>query len=414
MGFIGVLLGIKSAVEGSSGFEPKTIPADFPVNEDVFTPFTFDDYVTALQAKRVCVAQSIVDPSTNAVTNYFDITGMPFQGYSWQVPMVKCDPRYVPVVNAAFEVSPFFFLVQKLKEMPPTFIRNCVTDGEDGMKYCEFAILALSGTDEGGVERASLMKDYVMGRYPILTDNQSIPVPFDLVQLFDSPLAMDQYVKSADYGNYGFPKIAMGIVFEGNDPDSYLYQVRQNSTNFNNPTAEGRPAVATTPDTTTTFASFAKSDDEPCVPLDGAAEQGDRGYSCTGQYAYNGVLTFQRLVGDFILDQTGAAERGYKMSRSGVQYVPFPTQEYEEEGFYGAIAGKYKMICFFDLSSSVSNTVGFSVCPTPHCTRLALPCLQYDQLCCQRKGIAAKGANEDDECRGIGYWMVVVLDILRL
>lgn len=208
------------------------------------------------------------------------------------------------------------------------------------MKYCEFAIVALSGTDDGGLERASLMRDYILGRYPALTNNDSIPAPFELVQIFDSPLAMDQYVKAGEYGKSGVPKIAMGVVFEGNDPDNYLYQIRQNSTNFNNPTAEGRPAVATTPDTTTKFASFAKNDDEPCVPLDGAAEQGEREYSCTGQYAYNGVLTFQRLVGDFILDQTGAADLGYRISKSGVQYVPFPTREFEEEGFYGAIAGK--------------------------------------------------------------------------
>lgn len=220
-------------------------------------------------------------------------------------------------------------------------IRNCLEDGEDGLKYCEFSIVALSGTDDGGLERATLMRDYVLDRYPVLTDNTSIPVSFELIQIFDSPLAMDQYVQSADYGRSGFPKIAMGIVFEGNDPNNYVYQIRQNSTNFNNPTTEGRPAVATTPDTSTKFASFAKNDDEPCVPMDGSAEQGERENSCTGQYAYNGVLTFQRLVGDFILNQTGAADLGYKISKSGVQYVPFPTKEYEEEGFYGAIAGTW-------------------------------------------------------------------------
>ena len=96
MGFVGVLLGIKSAVEGTSGFKPKTVAASFPGNDDVFTPFTFDDYVTALQAKRVCVAQTVLDPSNGfEEIDYFDITGMPMQGYSWQVPMVKCDPRYV-------------------------------------------------------------------------------------------------------------------------------------------------------------------------------------------------------------------------------------------------------------------------------------------------------------------------------
>jgi hypothetical protein len=105
MGFVGVLLGIKSAVEGTSNFMPETVAAFFPANEDVFTPFTFDDYVTALQAKRVCEGQSVTDPSTNIDYAYFDITGMPMQAYSWQVPMIKCDPRYVVLLFGVFRHS---------------------------------------------------------------------------------------------------------------------------------------------------------------------------------------------------------------------------------------------------------------------------------------------------------------------
>lgn len=94
MGFVAVLLGIKSAVEGTENFAPETVPADFPSNENVFTPFTFDDYVTALQAERVCEAQTIMNPLDNFnVVDYYDITGMPFQGDGWSVPMLKCDPR---------------------------------------------------------------------------------------------------------------------------------------------------------------------------------------------------------------------------------------------------------------------------------------------------------------------------------
>ena len=133
--------------------------------------------------------------------------------------------------------------------------------------------------------------------------------------------------------------LQQGIIWEeGNDEMNYLYALRQNSTNFNNPENEGRPGVGTTPKTDTLFDRYAKKD-EVCVPLDGAAEQGRFELSCTGQYMYNGVLTFQRLVGDFILADTTAAEKGYKVADAGVSYIPFPSPEYEEEGFYEAISG---------------------------------------------------------------------------
>lgn len=96
MGFVGVLLGIKSAVEGTSSFSPETVPAYFPGDVDVFTPFTFSDYVTAFQAERVCEAKSIINPYDNFnEVQYYDMTGMPYQGNGWQVPMLKCDPRCV-------------------------------------------------------------------------------------------------------------------------------------------------------------------------------------------------------------------------------------------------------------------------------------------------------------------------------
>jgi hypothetical protein len=54
---------------------------------------------------------------------------------------------------------------------------------------------------------------------------------------------------------------------------------------------------------------------------------------------YNGVLTFTRLIGDYILDRSGAKSRGYYVSEGGVQYVQFPTKPYTENGFYATIQG---------------------------------------------------------------------------
>ena len=68
--------------------------------------------------------------------------------------------------------------------------------------------------------------------------------------------------------------------------------------------------------------------------------QGPLGFSCTGQYILNGVLTIQRLVNDYIIDASGAAAAGYTISEAGVQFTYFPSKEYEQGGFYAAIGGK--------------------------------------------------------------------------
>jgi hypothetical protein len=62
-------------------------------------------------------------------------------------------------------------------------------------------------------------------RYPAL--RTSMPFLFDFVQVFDSPEEMDTYVRDTRYGDSEFPKIGMGIVFEGNAADSYSYWLRQ-------------------------------------------------------------------------------------------------------------------------------------------------------------------------------------------
>ena len=55
----------------------------------------------------------------------------------------------------------------------------------------------------------------------------------------------------------------------------------------------------------------------------------------------NGVLTIQRLIGDFILSDSGAAESGYHVAESGVSFSSFPTFAYEESGFFGDIGGQF-------------------------------------------------------------------------
>lgn len=304
MGFVGVLVGIKSAVDDSSGIFAGTVPAFYPSDSLTLTPLSFRDYVTFMQAKRTCIrgdGQGDLD---------FIISGIERNGYNWQVPLVKCDSTL------------------------------CESDGQDASKFCEFGSIALAPSrleDKGGKQRALEFEAWVYWKYPELVDLLS----FTVIQQFDSPEAIDAYVEDVAYESSEKPKIAMGIVWEGQDPMKYHYALRQNSTNFNAPEAASRPATSTTPNTKSRFRKYARNDFEVCTPTENTPRQGPLEMSCTGQYIYNGVLTFQRLVGDFIMNQTGAADAGYKVAEAGVRYVQFPIKEYEDSGFYGTISGKW-------------------------------------------------------------------------
>jgi hypothetical protein len=310
--FLGILVAIKGAVEGSGSITAEVIPPDFPRGNVTFTPLSFGDYVTALRATRECVVG--IDPFTSQEELW--ISGIDNEGDNWQVPFVKCDSR------------------------------ECDEEGQDAQLFCEYAMVAVlpsSAQDEGGLARATTFRDWIYTRYPDLnntSDETSVmPFTFEFVQIFSDPQELDDYVKSKDYGSKEFPKVGMAITWDGNSATNYVYSLRQNSTNFNAPEEEGRPASQSTPSTDRILDSFAKTDFDVCAPQDGAPEQGILSNSCTGQYLYNGVLTFGRLLGDFILEDTGAKAAGYYVAESGVQFVQFPTQAYEESGFFEDIGG---------------------------------------------------------------------------
>lgn len=295
--FILFLVAIKSAVQNGGSFAPEVVDATFP--DVAVIPLSFTDYVTALRAKRVCIEQE----------GGFEITGISNNGYNWQVPMVKCDSR------------------------------RCEYDGQDAQPLCQFSILAVAGSDAGGAERATAFKTWVLSTYPEITEAEnSLPYKFELVQTFDSASAMNDYVKSRDYGTTASPKIAMGVVWAGNDASNYDYQLRPNSTNFNAPENESQPATQTTPGTTVTLDSYANTD-SVCDSSGGTPTLGPFQSSCTGLYLYNGVLTFQRLVHDFVLASSGATLAGYAVAEAGVQFVPFPSRPYQSNGFYSTIEG---------------------------------------------------------------------------
>jgi len=309
IGFICILVAIKLAVKNTDGFFPETVEPSFPPNKESAIPFSFTDYVTAIQAERKCKSNG----------RGFSITGM--TSVNWQVPFVKCDSR------------------------------RCERDGQDARdELCEFSILAVAPemeNDELSTERVKRFMDYVFTRYPQLnTVNENdepnvVPGKFAMVQAFSSDAEMSKYVQESDYGKAGSPKISLGVVFSSKDQkgNDYDYTIRLNSTNVNNPEEAARLAL-TTPSTGKLFESFQKTDDNSCEGIDGTPYLGILGSSCTGQYIYNGAITIQRLVGDWILDDSGAKGAGYAVSDGGVQFVSFPTREYEEDGFYAAIESR--------------------------------------------------------------------------
>jgi hypothetical protein len=310
---------IKNAAENTDGFESEIIPAYYPGNEDTLIPFTFTDYVTAIQAKRFCTKFDLekydlgdLDDLNPSSGDDYRITGIADEGWNWPVPFVKCDSR------------------------------ECKKEGANASSYCEYFALGLapsSETDTVGKEQAEAFGKYIMDRYPQL-DAPNKTFTFDFIQYFDSDKDVESHVTQGNYGDDG--KLAMAIVFDGTDDTvNYNYRLRLNSTNFNAPEAVNRPSTWTTPPTDKKFSAHAKLDEE-CTTDDGTPELGKYESSCTGQYLYNGALPLQRLIGDWIMEETGAKDKGYYVSEHGVEYASFPTIESKENGFYDAIAGKYR------------------------------------------------------------------------
>ena len=301
-------------MEDSDSFAPETVPANFPTNYDAVKIFSFSDYVTALQAERICQeVEPIPYVSRPGATTDFVISGIAFKGYNWQVPFVQCDSNL------------------------------CSEDGQDAVPFCNYLSLGLapsSASDQVGMDQAMDFANYVYDRYPQLRNKTQLPFDHDFILLFASDDDVETYVTSEYYEEAEKPKLALSVIFDGTDPTAnFTYKIRVNSTGFNAPEDSARPGFATTPPTDKKFEHYAKNDNSTCPIFDGTPEFGPYQSSCTGKYIYNGFLTTQRLVHDYIIDRSGAEAKGYFVSEHGVQYAPFPSFEYIENGFYEAIAG---------------------------------------------------------------------------
>ena len=307
---VGLLILIKNPAEDSVFIKPQIIPANFPTSDDTITPLSFTDYITALQAQRVCLAGKGRRGKISGITN------------NWAVPFVHCDQRLCPFRDA------------------------------DGIPYCEYRSLGLAPINE----HTQAFADWIVSTNPALASQDSLPFNFSFIQMFNSSEDMDLYVKSDDYGTSENPKIGAAIVINSGKP-SYSYTIRVNSTNFNLPHREARPAALTTPPTTRHFDTFAKTPGVVCMADPGSPQLGDNGDTCTGKYVYNGAITLQRLVDDWIINDTGAEALGNKVAENGVSFVTFPTEEYTIDGFYSIIATFIPLLIVLGLMYPVLNMI---------------------------------------------------------
>eukprot|EP00978_Attheya_sp_CCMP212_P043605 scaffold287361_cov28-Attheya_sp.AAC.1 len=69
-----------ASVKDSDSFSATVVEPMFPSSSDTLIPFSFQDYVTTLQAQRICINTDPDDP------DYFEISGLPDKGYNWPVP----------------------------------------------------------------------------------------------------------------------------------------------------------------------------------------------------------------------------------------------------------------------------------------------------------------------------------------
>lgn len=348
--FTGILIAIKNSL--GDDIESELVPPTFPDTLDVFRPLSFLDYVTTLQAPRICTAPELTGIDwVDAGFGDFDVTGMPLQGYDWQNPFVRCDNRL------------------------------CKEEGQDAQDFCEYMMLGVAASGNAAQDRAQDFVDYIISNYPGLADTESLPFDFDFVRLFDSEAQLESYVTAEDYGKNGKPKVAMAVVWEGDaaTTNQYSYSLRQNSTGYNIPAEAARPGALTTPDTTRVLDPFAPND-RSCPIFDGAAFVGPRQSSCTGQYLYNGIVTMQKLVGDFILSDSGT---NTQVADHGIRFVSMPTKEYEDGGFFEDIASTLKVfvvVSYYDHNSPICLTYSSlcSLCSLAHYLGIALSSLAND------------------------------------
>lgn len=310
-----------------------------PLPTRAFTPLRFTDYMTALKAERKCTASISLSDFLMSLPFEIDLgVEIPANATLEDLPELIASQTNEPLSDEELDIFNLFISNPSLfgLELPGTFgitgfygqlwhvpllkcdPVHCTAPNQNASDFCEVHIVGVAGS------AASSFISWVTEEYPG-SDNVFVQ--------FEDSQDIDQYVESKDYGR-NKAKLAMGIVFDDETGgDIWSYHLRPNSTNINFPaTEEGRRGARTTPDTGLLQEQYARVDD--VCDLEGADGTLDAN-SCTYQYALNGVLTFQRLVHDFIGNQTGTSS-SYPVGAT--DFATFPSRDYETNGFFSAIS----------------------------------------------------------------------------
>jgi hypothetical protein len=164
--FITILLAIKASVSDTDGFRQEVVEPAFP--DQTAIPLSFADYVKALQVERVCLADEF---------DGFTISGLPYEGYGWTVPFVRCDAR------------------------------KCKENLESAIPFCEFPLLGVASS-EFADDRVKKFVAYLESSYPMIFNASAMPNNRYFLKQFDSDTQMEQYVKLESYGNRNTPKVS--------------------------------------------------------------------------------------------------------------------------------------------------------------------------------------------------------------
>jgi ATP-binding cassette subfamily A (ABC1) protein 1 len=320
-----ILLLIKNSLKDDPSFKPRTINPVVP--EESIKAFSFLDYVTAVLTPRTCVPLKFGNPIKFQDDGLFAFEPFYIDGINpdnWPVPFLKCD------------------------------FRQCKEKGEVATDYCSINVLALAPAEKGETGRVDAFKAYIEETYPQIVNVTG----YDMVKVFNSSQEIDEYVRDVQYGdtNVDKPKIAVAVILGGSGKE-YEYTIRTNSTNYNSPEFTGRLGMPTNPNTRNALDSTARRAKDVCTLEGGTPEIGQRETRCTVQYMYNGALTIQRLVDDYIIDDTGVKDLNIYVAENGVSFVDFPSNEYIQDGFYAQVSAYIPLLLILGLLYPVAAIV---------------------------------------------------------
>lgn len=299
-----------------------------PSNEQTIIPLSFSDYIVGLESEKKCVNAGL--KNLKYLTT-FGISGI--EG-DWSNPFVSCDARQCEYVGQDANQAIHY------------------EEGDEGVGgFCEYKMLALAPRNQ----KTEAFREWIYSQHEVLrpsfnstsSSSSSLPFEFEFVQIFDTETELNDYIKDPLYGTTPKPKIGGALILSSssNNDKDYNYTIRVNSTNYNKPEEARRPAAPTHPNTYKVLDTYAKSPEDVCLLQPVTSYLGKWNTYCTGQYMYNGAITLQRLIQDWILqdaisvnnnNNTSSSSSIIRVAENGVSFGTYPKKHNlssDQEGF---------------------------------------------------------------------------------